>query len=238
MTTEAGIAAGGRGGSVGTDAAGAPNADSSTQDAAEPAVPPSECIPTCLWEVLSSCIDPGATAVAPDSGGCVRDADHWLEEPRALVCDADDQFYFVTPSTGSHLSAWSGSCYVGGRLMYTKRPLPGGPAFLGAVLFEDAEGRNLVEVVDPYSSSPGPTVYCGGRDAEGAGGGVMLLGEALDLTGHVIVDHPCAPWVALVSHPANEYYWPGCTPGDCPDPPAVPMDASMEGGRVEADGAP
>ena len=75
----------------------------------------------------------------------------------------------------------------------------------------------LVEVPDVFTYPNTPTIYCGGGDAAGAGE-VMLLGEALDGS-RVIPDHPCAPWVSLVTPPANEYYWPGCTPGDCPYPP-------------------
>ena len=238
MTTEAGIAAGGGGGSAGTDGAGAPGADSATQDASIPAVPPPECIPTCLWEVLSSCIDPGATAVEPDLGGCVRDQDHWAEEYIGLVCDAEDGFYFSSPAGGGGSVGgifWAASCYAGGQLVYTKRVRYGTSAAFPLVFYEDAAGVLLVEVGDLLSYPFRPTVNCGGRD--GAGGEVMLLFDALD-NGHVIPDHPCAPWISLVSAPSNEYYWPGCTPGDCPDPPSVPMDASVEGGSVETDAAP
>ena len=195
MPPETGIAAGGRGGSAGTDGAGALDPDSAAQDASIPAVPPLECIPTCLWEVLSSCIDPGATAVAPIRGDASVTRTTGRKRTRALVCDADDQFYFVSPSTGVvDLIAWLGSCYVGGRLVYTKRPRYGGSAFNGSVLYEDPEGRTLVEVFDPYSLGTGPTVYCGGMDAEGAGE-VMLLGEALDPIGLVggIVETDAAP---------------------------------------------
>ena len=170
----------------------------------------------------------------------MRDYDHWPEENTGLVCDAEDGFYFSSPAPiGGDTSGigWAGSCYAGGQLVYTKRVQRYGTSAASSptVLYEDAAGVLLVEVDPDVLAYPNPPRFrCGGTD--GAAGGVMLLFEALD-NGQVIPDHPCAPWVSLVSAPSNDYFWPGCTPGDCPDPPSVPMDASAEAGRVEADGA-